>query len=132
MGRARPRRGRRGAARRPAGPVHAAVHPRPARNRHRPSPLHPAGRPAAARRAPYRRPYVPSGPYAPGLPAVDRDAVIARLADEIRDAIAAGDRWQPDYPALMQATGRRRSWCEKAVRDARTAVFNTPDDGSLS
>ena len=27
----------------------------------------------------------------------------------------------------MQATGRRRSWCEKAVRDARTAVFDTPD-----
>ena len=34
----------------------------------------------------------------------------------------------------MQATGRRRSWCEKAVRDARTAVFDTPDspDGSPS
>jgi hypothetical protein len=27
----------------------------------------------------------------------------------------------------MQATGRRRSWCEKAVRDARTAVFDSPD-----
>jgi hypothetical protein len=68
------------------------------------------------------------------LPAVDRDAVIARLADEIRDAIDAGTRWQPDYPALMQATGRRRSWCEKAVRDARTAVFDTPEnpDGSPS
>jgi Protein of unknown function (DUF2637) len=67
-------------------------------------------------------------------PVVDRDAVIARLADEIRDAIEAGDRWQPDYPALMQATGRRRSWCEKAVRDARTAVFDTPDspEGSPS
>ena len=58
--------------------------------------------------------------------------MIARLADEIRDAIEAGDRWQPDYPALMQATGRRRSWCEKAVRDARTAVFDTPDVGSPS
>ena len=68
------------------------------------------------------------------VPAVDRVAVIARLADEIRDAIEAGERWQPDYPALMQATGRRRSWCEKAVRDARTAVFDTPDsaDGSPS
>jgi hypothetical protein len=68
------------------------------------------------------------------VPAVDRDAVIARLADEIRDAIDAGDRWQPDYPALMQATGRRRSWCEKAVRDARTAVFDSPDspEGSPS
>jgi hypothetical protein len=73
-----------------------------------------------------------TGPWP--VPAVDRDAVIARLADEIRDAIDAGERWQPDYPALMQATGRRRSWCEKAVRDARTAVFDTPDnfDGSPS
>ena len=78
-------------------------------------------------------PYVPAARTAP-WPAVDRDAVIARLADEIRDAIDAEERWQPDYPALMQATGRRRSWCEKAVRDARTAVFNTPDspDGSPS
>jgi hypothetical protein len=67
-----------------------------------------------------------TGPWP--VPAVDRDAVIARLADEIRDAIDAGERWQPDYPALMQATGRRRSWCEKAVRDARTAVFDTPED----
>ena len=74
------------------------------------------------------------GPYAHTGDRTGRDAVIARLADEIRDAIAAGERWQPDYPALMQATGRRRSWCEKAVRDARTAVFDTPDspDGSPS
>jgi hypothetical protein len=70
-----------------------------------------------------------TGPWP--VPAVDRDAVIGRLADEIRDAIEAGTRWQPDYPALMQATGRRRSWCEKAVRDARTAVFDAPDrDGA--
>jgi hypothetical protein len=74
---------------------------------------------------PYMRTGYRTGPWA--VPAVDRDAVIARLADEIRDAIDAGDRWQPDYPALMQATGRRRSWCEKAVRDARTAVFDPPD-----
>jgi hypothetical protein len=56
-----------------------------------------------------------------------RDAVVARLADEIRDATDAGEHWQPDYPALMQATARGRSWCEKAVRDARTAVGGTPD-----
>ena len=74
---------------------------------------------------PYVRTGHRTGPWP--VPAVDRDAVIARLADEIRDAIEAGTRWQPDYPALMQATGRRRSWCEKAVRDARTAVFDTPD-----
>jgi Protein of unknown function (DUF2637) len=79
---------------------------------------------------PYGRTGPRTGPWP--VSAVDRDTVVARLADEIRDAIAAGERWQPDYPALMQATGRRRSWCEKAVRDARTAVFDTPDDESPS
>jgi hypothetical protein len=54
--------------------------------------------------------------------AVTREQVVASLAEEIRDAIEAGDRWQPDYPALMRRTGFRRSWCEKAVRDARTAA----------
>ena len=53
---------------------------------------------------------------------VTREQVVAVLAEEIRDAIEAGDRWQPDYPALMARTGFRRSWCEKAVRDARTAA----------
>jgi len=67
-------------------------------------------------------------------PAVDRDAVVAELADQIRDAITAGEQWTPDYDALMTRTGYRRSWCEKAVRDARTAVFDPPDNfyGSLS
>jgi hypothetical protein len=59
---------------------------------------------------------------------VDRDAVVAALAEEIRDAIDAGERWRPDYEALMDATGRRRSWCEKAVRDARMTVFDPADD----
>jgi hypothetical protein len=60
--------------------------------------------------------------------------VVAELADQIRDAISSGDQWTPDYDALMTRTGYRRSWCEKAVRDARTAVFDTPDnpDGSPS
>lgn len=53
---------------------------------------------------------------------VTRDEVVATLAAEIRDAIEAGERWTPDYAALMQRTGFRRSWCEKAVRDARTAA----------
>jgi hypothetical protein len=53
---------------------------------------------------------------------VTREQVVASLAEEIRNAIDAGERWQPDYPALMQQTGFRRSWCEKAVRDARTAA----------
>lgn len=58
-------------------------------------------------------------------PEIGRDAVVAALADEIRDAIEAGERWRPDYEALMDATGRRRSWCEKAVRDARMTVLDT-------
>jgi hypothetical protein len=53
---------------------------------------------------------------------VTRDEVVATLAEEIHDAIEAGERWAPDYAALMQRTGFRRSWCEKAVRDARTAA----------
>ena len=113
---------------RPAGPVLAAVHPCPARN---------CQGCAATSCKPRRcRPYSPVPATrtsvrmtrtALPVPVVDRNAVITRLADEIRDAIDAGDRWQPDYPALMQAPGRCRSWCEKAVRDARTAVFDTPD-----
>jgi hypothetical protein len=61
----------------------------------------------------------------PGRGEVDRAAIVAELADQIRDAIEAGDRWRPDYDALMERTGFRRSWCEKAVRDARTAAFRT-------
>ena len=61
-------------------------------------------------------------------PPVDRNALVAGLADEIRDAITAGERWAPDYDALMARTGYRRSWCEKAVRDARTLAFNGPAD----
>jgi hypothetical protein len=70
----------------------------------------------------------------PEPPAVDRDAVVAELADQIRDAISSGEQWTPDYDALMTRTRYRRSWCEKAVRDARTAVFDTPGnpDGSPS
>jgi hypothetical protein len=56
----------------------------------------------------------------------DRDALVAELADEMRDAIAAGDRWTPDYDALMTRTGYRRRWCESAVADARTLAFSAP------
>jgi hypothetical protein len=59
-------------------------------------------------------------------PAVDRAALVAGLADQIRDAISSGERWAPDYDALMARTGFRRSWCEKAVRDARTQAFSAP------
>jgi hypothetical protein len=55
-------------------------------------------------------------------PAMSREEVVTALAEEIRDAIDAGERWTPDYPAPMDRTGFRRSWCEKAVRDARTAA----------
>jgi len=54
-----------------------------------------------------------------------RAVIVAELAEQIREAIEAGDRWRPDYDALMERTGFRRSWCEKAVRDARTAAFRT-------
>jgi len=59
---------------------------------------------------------------------VDRAALVAELADQVRDAITSGDRWAPDYDALMERTGFRRSWCEKAVRDARTQAFSAPCD----
>ena len=59
---------------------------------------------------------------------VDRAALVAGLADQIRDAISSGERWAPDYDALMARTGFRRSWCEKAVRDARTAAFSAPHE----
>ncbi|MEU6997202.1 DUF2637 domain-containing protein [Nonomuraea sp. NPDC046570] len=51
---------------------------------------------------------------------VDRTAFIAELAWQIRTAEAAGSRWEPDYDELEARSGYRRSWCEKAVRDART------------
>ncbi len=61
----------------------------------------------------------------PGRGEAGRAGLVAELAEQIRDAIEAGDRWRPDYDALMERTGFRRSWCEKAVRDARTAAFRT-------
>jgi hypothetical protein len=74
-----------------------------------------------------------SGPEAhTDAPAVDRAALVAGLADQIRDAISSGERWVPDYDALMERTGFRRSWCEKAVRDARTQAFSAPHDGGHS
>jgi hypothetical protein len=49
---------------------------------------------------------------------------VERLAEEIRDAIDAGTVWKPDYDTLMTSTERRRSWCEKVVRDARNHVLD--------
>jgi hypothetical protein len=62
-------------------------------------------------------------------PPAAREVIISDLAEQIRNAMAAGERWQPDYPALMAATGYQRSWCEKAVREARTVVFLTGVQG---
>lgn len=67
-----------------------------------------------------------AGP-APKPGAVDRDAVVAGLAAQIRSAMSGGGQWTPAYSELMSRTGYSRSWCEKAVRDARTQVFNDPD-----
>jgi hypothetical protein len=75
----------------------------------------------------------PADDEAPDRTAPDKDAVVASIADEIRAAIEAGERWQPDYAALMQATGMSKSWCEKAVRRARLSVLDPPPEpGSTS
>ena len=58
------------------------------------------------------------------LAELPRSAIVERLAEEIRDAIDAGTVWKPDYDTLMTSTERRRSWCEKVVRDARNLVLD--------
>jgi len=61
----------------------------------------------------------------PPDPDVDRDALVAELAADIVATTSAGERWRPDYRDLEARTGFRRSWCEKAVRDARRAAART-------
>jgi hypothetical protein len=61
-------------------------------------------------------------------PPVDRSTVVAELAGQLREAISSGERWTPDYSELMTRTGYGRSWCEKAVRDARTRVLDALGD----
>ena len=56
---------------------------------------------------------------------VDRDEIVASLTADILAAAAAGERWRPDYRDLETRTGFRRSWAEKAVRDARKAAART-------
>jgi hypothetical protein len=65
-----------------------------------------------------------SGPDEAPLAELPRSAIVGRLAEEIRDAIDAGTVWKPDYDTLMTSTERRRSWCEKVVRDARNLVLD--------
>ena len=52
---------------------------------------------------------------------VDREALVAELAAEI----LIDPNWRPDYQALQERTGCRRSYCEKVVRDARRAAART-------
>jgi hypothetical protein len=52
-----------------------------------------------------------------------RAAIIADLAEQMEFAMTSGGKWEPDYRALMSQTGYRRSWCEKAVQEARTVAF---------
>ncbi|WP_165977487.1 DUF2637 domain-containing protein [Nonomuraea diastatica] len=62
---------------------------------------------------------------------VDRTAFIAELARQIFTAEADGNRWEPDYDELEARSGYRRSWCEKAVRDARAlAAHDQPSTTS--
>jgi hypothetical protein len=56
---------------------------------------------------------------------VDRDEIVASLTADILAAAAAGERWRPDYADLETRTGFKRSWAEKAVRDARRAAART-------
>lgn len=81
--------------------------------------------PAKATRTPVETPRGKAG--AP----VDREALVVELAEQIRDAVHAGEQWRPDYPALMTRTGYRRRWCEEVVRDAKLAVLSA-DDGADS
>lgn len=53
---------------------------------------------------------------------MDRAEFIRGLAEQIRTAEQNGQAWRPDYDALQRTTGRSRSYCEKAVREARTAA----------
>ncbi|MFC4529143.1 hypothetical protein [Sphaerisporangium dianthi] len=58
---------------------------------------------------------------------VDRARFIAGLVRDIRAAAANGGSWEPDYPVLEKVSGYRRSWCEKAVREAREQARTASD-----
>ncbi|MGA5764459.1 hypothetical protein [Nonomuraea bangladeshensis] len=55
----------------------------------------------------------------------ERETFVAELREEILAAAERGETWGPDYEALMARSGRSRSWTEKRVREARTALFRT-------
>ena len=74
------------------------------------------GRPAPVQAAPVRDRRAGTG--------IDRDALVERLALEM----LADPGWRPDYAALQEQTGCKRSYCEKVVRDARAAAARTAPD----
>jgi hypothetical protein len=96
-----------------------------------PVPLSTAGMPVPAPAARTGNPARTSNPArtdgggAP-LAGEPRAVVVEMIAGQIRDAVEAGEVWRPDYEELMQLTDRRRSWCEKVVRDARNLVLTPP------
>jgi hypothetical protein len=82
--------------------------------------------PYAARTDTRTEPPSPGASRTVGSVQVDRAALVRELARDILREQAAGSDWRPDYDALMARTGYRRSWCEKAVRDARARVGHDP------
>ena len=54
--------------------------------------------------------------------AAERAALSGRLADEMHAAMRADVEWTPDYPALIEETGKSRAWVEKRVAEARVEV----------
>ncbi|WP_436764389.1 DUF2637 domain-containing protein [Streptosporangium sp. V21-05] len=64
----------------------------------------------------------------PPLTPVDREEAVAEIRKEIAAAAARDEVWTPDYAVLEERYDRRRSWCEKAVRDARTGLRTDEDE----
>lgn len=56
---------------------------------------------------------------------MDRDQFVMALAS---DMLIQGADWKPNYDELMATTGRKRSWCEKVVKDARMAATDSEDE----
>lgn len=83
-----------------------------------------AFRRAAARTGPVRTAYVfRTRPVTPVPEAVDRDVFVREITADILASAAQNEKWSPDYDRLMERAKRSRSWCEKAVHEARKAVF---------
>ncbi|MFI6534212.1 hypothetical protein ACIBHY_17255 [Nonomuraea sp. NPDC050547] len=74
--------------------------------------------------APVRRAYVfRTVPVPAGQGPAEREPFVRTLTDEILAAADRGEKWGPDYDALIARARRSKSWVEKRVREARTAVF---------